>query len=417
KLSEKVLEGISNHSNQLSLRGLRVVAAAFGNVPTEMVFGGLFVMHDPPRDNVASTISHLMAAGVRTVMITGDSEKTAVSVARSIGIPVVGESRGCMMGAQLDRVSDAELAEHIKEVSVFARATPKHKVRIVRALQAAGDVVAMTGDGVNDAPALRLADIGVSMGENATDVAKEAADVVLVNDDLSTILSAIEEGKNIFGNIRNFVTFQLSTSVAALTLVALSTLLGLPQPLNAMQVLWINILMDGPPAQSLGVEPVDPHVMSLPPRAKNANIITRRLITRVLVAAGLIMSGTMAIYVSEMQDGEVTARDTTMTFTTFVCFDMFNALTCRSTRRSVFDFGLFTNTAFNFAVAGSLLGQLGVIYMPFLQRVFQTEALGLFDIVKILVLSSTVLWVDEAFKWWEARKHQDTVEDIQLMGV
>ncbi|KAJ1996736.1 High affinity Ca2+/Mn2+ P-type ATPase-like protein, partial [Coemansia sp. S85] len=244
-----------------------------------------------------------------------------------------------------------------------------------------------------------------------------AADVVLVNDDLSTILSAIEEGKNIFGNIRNFITFQLSTSVAALTLVALSTLLGLPQPLNAMQVLWINILMDGPPAQSLGVEPVDPYVMSLPPRAKNANIITRRLITRVLVAAAFIVSGTMAVYVSEMQDGAVTARDTTMTFTTFVCFDMFNALSCRSSRRSVFAFGLFSNTAFNFAVAGSLLGQLGVIYMPFLQRVFQTEALGLFDIAKILLLSSTVLWVDEAAKWWEARKHQDTVEDIQLMGV
>ncbi|KAJ2783845.1 High affinity Ca2+/Mn2+ P-type ATPase-like protein, partial [Coemansia linderi] len=416
KLSEKVLEGISNHSNQLSLRGLRVVAAAFGTAPTEMVFGGLFVMHDPPRDNVAATIAQLMAAGVRTVMITGDSEKTAVSVARSIGIPVVGDSRGCMMGVQLDRVGDMELAEHIREVSVFARATPKHKVRIVRALQAAGEVVAMTGD-VNDAPALRLADIGVSMGENATDVAKEAADVVLVNDDLSTILSAIEEGKNIFGNIRNFITFQLSTSVAALTLVALSTLLGLPQPLNAMQVLWINILMDGPPAQSLGVEPVDPYVMSLPPRAKNANIITRRLITRVLVAAAFIVSGTMAVYVSEMQDGAVTARDTTMTFTTFVCFDMFNALSCRSSRRSVFAFGLFSNTAFNFAVAGSLLGQLGVIYMPFLQRVFQTEALGLFDIVKILLLSSTVLWVDEAAKWWEARKHQDTVEDIQLMGV
>ncbi|KAJ1999518.1 High affinity Ca2+/Mn2+ P-type ATPase-like protein [Coemansia thaxteri] len=417
KINDKVTEGISNHSNQLSMRGLRVVAAAFGTDQAAMVFGGLFVMHDPPRENVASTISHLMAAGVRTVMITGDSEKTAISVARSIGIPIVGESRGCMAGGQLDRVGDGELADHIREVSVFARATPKHKVRIVRALQAAGEVVAMTGDGVNDAPALRLADIGVSMGEQATDVAKEAADVVLVNDDLSTILAAIEEGKNIFGNIRNFVTFQLSTSVAALSLVALSTLLGLPQPLNAMQVLWINILMDGPPAQSLGVEPVDPHVMSLPPRAKNANIITRRLITRVLVAAALIVTGTMAIYVSEMQDGEVTARDTSMTFTTFVCFDMFNALTCRSTRRSVFDFGLFTNTAFNFAVAGSLLGQLGVIYMPFLQRVFQTEALSLFDIVKILILSSSVLWVDEAVKWWEARKHQDTNEDIQLMGV
>ncbi|KAJ2743199.1 High affinity Ca2+/Mn2+ P-type ATPase-like protein [Coemansia sp. BCRC 34301] len=416
RLGEKVLEGITTHSNQLSLRGLRVVAAAFGSAPSEMVFGGLFVMHDPPRDNVARTISHLMTAGVRTVMITGDSEKTAVSVARSIGIPVVGDSRGCMVGMQLDRVSDVELAQHIREVSVFARATPKHKVRIVRALQAAGDVVAMTGDGVNDAPALRLADIGVAMGEG-TDVAKEAADVVLVNDDLSTILAAIEEGKSIFGNIRNFVTFQLSTSVAALTLVALSTLLGLPNPLNAMQVLWINILMDGPPAQSLGVEPVDPRVMSQPPRAKNANIIERRLITRVLVAAALIVSGTMAIYMSEMQDGSVTARDTSMTFTTFVCFDMFNALTCRSTRRSVFDFGLFSNTAFNFAVAGSLLGQLGVIYLPFLQRVFQTEALSLFDIVKILVLSSSVLWVDEAFKWWEARKHDDTTEDIQMMSV
>ncbi|KAJ1738475.1 High affinity Ca2+/Mn2+ P-type ATPase-like protein [Coemansia sp. RSA 1086] len=418
KLDGKVIDGITNHSNQLSLRGLRVVAAAFGHDAQNMVFCGLFVMHDPPRPNVNHTIEQLMRAGVRLVMITGDSEKTAISVARSIGIPVIGESRGCMVGALLDQVSDSELAEHIKEVSVFARATPKHKVRIVRALQSAGDVVAMTGDGVNDAPALRLADIGISMGENATDVSKEAADVVLVNDDLSTILSAIEEGKSIFGNVRNFITFQLSTSVAALTLVALSTMLGLPQPLNAMQVLWINLFMDGPPAQSLGVEPVDPRVMKQPPRRKNADIITRRLITRVFTAAALIVMGTMAIYVSEMQDGEVTARDTSMTFTTFVCFDMFNALTCRSTRRSVFEFGLFTNTAFNFAVAGSLLGQLGVIYFPFLQSVFQTEALGLFDILKILAISSSVLWVDEGFKWWDARHNEElTTEDIQLMNV
>ncbi|KAI9501515.1 Pmr1 ATPase [Coemansia spiralis] len=419
KLNEKVLEGITNHSNQLSMRGLRVVAGAFGVDPAAMVFCGLFVMHDPPRENVNHTIERLMRAGVRTVMITGDSEKTAVSVARGIGIPVISDQQGCMLGPHLDKVSDYELAEHIKEVSVFARATPKHKVRIVRALQAAGCVVAMTGDGVNDAPALRLADIGISMGEYATDVSKEAADVVLVNDDLSTILSAIEEGKGIFSNIRHFITFQLSTSVAALSLVALSTMLGFPQPLNAMQVLWINILMDGPPAQSLGVEPVDPEVMRLPPRPKHANIITRVLITRVLVAAALIVAGTMAIYVSEMQDGEVTARDTSMTFTTFVLFDMFNALACRSSRRSVFEFGLFTNMAFNFAVAGSLLGQLGVIYLPFLQRVFQTEALGFFDIVKILVISSSVLWVDEGFKWWNSRKsrHAVTTEDIQMMSV
>ncbi|KAJ1723526.1 High affinity Ca2+/Mn2+ P-type ATPase-like protein [Coemansia erecta] len=413
-------EAVGMHADQLSLRGLRVVAAAFGSAaqPQQLVFAGLFFMHDAPREHVGQTVSRLLGAGVRTVMITGDSETTAVSVARSIGIPVLGDHRGCMLGGQLDRLDDRELASHIAMVSVFARMTPRHKVRIVRALQMAGDVVAMTGDGVNDAPALRLADIGISMGEGATDVAKEAADVVLVNDDLSTILAAIEEGKGIFGNVRNFVTFQLSTSVAALTLVALATLLGLPQPLNAMQVLWINILMDGPPAQSLGVEPVDPEVMKQPPRPKDANIITRRLVTRVLTAAALIVAGTMAVYVSEMQDGEVTARDTSMTFTTFVCFDMFNALTCRSARRSVFDFGLFSNTAFNFAVAGSLIGQLGVIYLPFLQRVFQTEALGLFDVLKILVLSSSVLWVDEGFKWWEARKHQETTtEDIQMMSV
>ncbi|KAJ2782270.1 High affinity Ca2+/Mn2+ P-type ATPase-like protein [Coemansia interrupta] len=417
-LDEARRAAVGMHADQLSLRGLRVVAAAFSGSAGHMVFAGLFFMHDPPRPHVDRTVSLLLGAGVRTLMITGDSETTAVSVARSIGIPVLGDHRGCLLGPQLDRLDDREVAEHIRQVSVFARMTPRHKVRIVRALQGAGDVVAMTGDGVNDAPALRLADIGISMGEGATDVAKEAADLVLVNDDLSTILAAIEEGKGIFGNVRNFVTFQLSTSVAALTLVALATLLGLPQPLNAMQVLWINILMDGPPAQSLGVEPVDPEVMKLPPRSKDANIITRRLVTRVLVAAALIVTGTMAVYVSEMQDGEVTARDTSMTFTTFVCFDMFNALACRSATRSVFDFGLFTNTAFNFAVAGSLVGQLGVIYLPFLQRVFQTEALGLFDVLKILVLSSSVLWVDEAFKWWEARKSQEaTTEDIQMQSV
>ncbi|KAJ1788588.1 High affinity Ca2+/Mn2+ P-type ATPase-like protein, partial [Coemansia sp. RSA 2399] len=310
KINEKVHEGIITHSNQLSMRGLRVVAAAFGADPAEMVFCGLFIMHDPPRDGVDHTIERLMRAGVRTVMITGDSEKTAVSVARSIGI--VAGPQGCMVGPYLDHVSDMELAEHIRDISVFARATPKHKVRIVRALQKAGSVVAMTGDGVNDAPALRLADIGISMGEHATDVAKEAADVILANDDLSTILAAIEEGKGIFGNVRHFITFQLSTSVAALSLVALSTMLGFPQPLNAMQVLWINILMDGPPAQSLGVEPVDPEVMKQPPRPRHVNIITRPLITRVFVAAALIVAGTMAVYVSEMQDGEVTARDTSM---------------------------------------------------------------------------------------------------------
>lgn len=218
-------------------------------------------MNDPPRPNVKFAIEQLLQGGVHIIMITGDSENTAVNIAKQIGIPVIDPKLSVLSGDKLDEMSDDQLANVIDHVNIFARATPEHKLNIVRALRKRGDVVAMTGDGVNDAPALKLSDIGVSMGRIGTDVAKEASDMVLTDDDFSTILTAIEEGKGIFNNIQNFLTFQLSTSVAALSLVALSTAFKLPNPLNAMQILWINILMDGPPAQSLGVEPVDHEVM------------------------------------------------------------------------------------------------------------------------------------------------------------
>jgi len=276
--------------------------------------------------------------------------------------------------------------------------TPRHKLCIVKAFQRAGIIVGMTGDGVNDGVALKKADIGIAMGKNGTDVCKEAADMILVDDDFNTIIAAIEEGKGIYYNIRNFVRFQLSTSIAALSLIALATLFRIPNPLNSMQILWINIIMDGPPAQSLGVEPVDKDVVKQGPRNVKQPMITKHLIVNVLLSASIIILGTLWVFKREMSDEKITPRDTTMTFTCFVFFDMFNALSCRSQTKSVFTIGLFKNRMFLVAVTLSVVGQLLVIYCKPLQNVFQTEALTLQDLVFLVCLTSTVFIVSEIKK-------------------
>jgi P-type Ca2+ transporter type 2C len=335
-LDEKIRGKILSETNKMSEEGLRVIAFANGRGEPDssdrggsgargLTFTGLVGMFDPPRPGVSQAIRRLLNGGVRVMIITGDSPTTALSIARRLDIPIANPANSAILtGLDIDSLTDSELSDAISRVAIFARTTPRHKLKIIKALQQRGDVVAMTGDGVNDAPALKMADIGVSMGLGGTDVAKEAADMILSDDDFSTILSAIEEGpsahdvcsdivgKGIFLNIQNFLTFQLSTSVAALSLVALSTTLGLPNPLNAMQILWINILMDGPPAQSLGVEPVDPAVMLRPPRQRDALILTSKVMKRVLTQASVILIGTMCVYIIEMKDGKVTARDTTM---------------------------------------------------------------------------------------------------------
>ncbi|KAL9712101.1 High affinity Ca2+/Mn2+ P-type ATPase-like protein [Leucoagaricus gongylophorus] len=370
-----------------------------------LVFVGFAAMFDPPRKGVADSVGLLQAGGVHVVMITGDAEQTAVSIAKSLGLHV-GRAQsngfeavrytGVLTGPTIDTLTPSQLSELCSSTSVFARATPKHKMRIVEAFQKKGFVVGMTGDGVNDAPALKMADIGLSMGKSGTDVAKEAADCILVDDAFETILFAIEEGKSIFHNIQNFLSFQLSTAAAALTLITLSTMLGLENPLNAMQILFINILMDGPPSQSLGVDPVDPAVMRRPPRKKNAPIITRRLLYRVLFSASVIVLGTLFVYRFALDDDGMSRREQTMTFTCFVFLDLVSAVQNRGLGCEISQNKMLITT-----VSISFVTQLALVYVPFLQAIFQTAALDFRDLGVILVLAGSSFSVHEVRRWWE----------------
>eukprot|EP00093_Oithona_nana_P013027 13027.XXX_519129_522590_1 [CDS] Oithona nana genome sequencing. len=385
------------HANEsMASRGLRVLALARGRTLVDLEFVGLFGLHDPPRPGVDESIKLLQNSNVRVCMITGDGKETASAISHALAIQTDGKV--LLSGAEVDAMSDVELQRLADKVCCYYRANPLHKRRIVTALKSNGHVVGMTGDGVNDGVAVKSADVGISMGKSGTDVCKEAADMILLDDNFSTILSAIEEGKCIFYNIRNFVRFQLSTSIAALMLISISTILDRPNPLNPMQILWINIIMDGPPAQSLGLEPVDPDVIKKPPRKISEPILTRSLLENILLSAFIIICGTLWVYKMTMEDDHMTARETTMTFTCFVFFDMFNALSSRSQDKLISEIGFFSNKVFCVAVALSLLGQLAVIYFPPLQYIFQTEALAFEDLVLLACLSSSVFIICEAKK-------------------
>ncbi|TKR92249.1 hypothetical protein L596_006940 [Steinernema carpocapsae] len=397
-------EMIMETAKELGSSGLRVIGVACGRDHTQLYYVGMVGIMDPPRDGVRESIDAVLTAGASVRMITGDAYETACAIATKLDLYKPGED-SCLSGKQIDEMSDMDLEKVIKSVAIFYRTAPHHKLKIVTALQNVGEVVAMTGDGVNDAAALKKSDIGIAMGTSGTDVCKEASDMVLIDDNFLTIRAAIEEGKSIYHNITNFVKFQLSTSVAALSLIALSTLFHFENPLNAMQILWINIIMDGPPAQSLGVEPVDEDIITQPPRDVKQPMITRKLVCNILTAASIIIAGTLFVFYKEMSvDNKITPRDTTMTFTCFVLFDMWNALSCRSSRKMIWEIGLFRNSVFCWAVSGSLICQLAVIYFSPLQRIFQTEALTLYDLVFLTLMTSSVFIVSEAKKYYELRQ-------------
>ncbi|KFZ50011.1 Calcium-transporting ATPase type 2C member 2, partial [Antrostomus carolinensis] len=381
--------------------GLRVLALASGPELGKLTFLGLVGIIDPPRAGVREAVQVLFESGVSVKMITGDALETAVAIGQNIGL--CNGKLKAMSGEELDQLAEAELPSTVKNVSIFFRTSPKHKLKIIKALQRAGAIVSMTGDGVNDAVALKSADIGIAMGQAGTDVSKEAANMILVDDDFSTVMNAIEEGKGIFYNIKNFVRFQLSTSISALSLITLSTVLNLPNPLNAMQILWINIIMDGPPAQSLGVEPVDRDTIKQPPRCITDTILSKSLILKIFMSAIIIISGTLFVFWKENPKSGITPRTTTMTFTCFVFFDLFNALTCRSQTKLILEIGFFRNRMFLYSVLGSFLGQLAVIYVPPLQKIFQTENLGVLDLLFLTGLASSVFIVSEFVKLCEKR--------------
>jgi len=398
-MTDKIRRNFMDDASYMMQQGLRVLAIANSeSTEDELIFLGLVGISDPPRSTAIKAVAEFRQRGVQIKMITGDARETALAISNQLGLL----AKKALSGKEIDELGELELPTAVSESSVFYRMTPQHKLRIVKALQQLGHTVGMCGDGVNDAVALKKADIGIAMGINGTDVCREASDMVLLDDDLLTIIPAIEEGKSIFYNIRNFITFQLSTSIAALSLIAITTLFHLPTPLNAMQVLWINILMDGPPAQSLGVEPADPDMVGGKPRSRNLKLLNKGLAIRVCINAFLILCGTLYVLTRELDDSILTNRERTMTFTCFVLFDMMNALACRSQRKSIFH--LDHNYTLYIAIGLSLLGQILVIYWSPLQNVFQTESLSISDLFLLTVIASSVLITSELLKHYKRSK-------------
>ncbi|QDX80800.1 metal-transporting ATPase [Denitratisoma sp. DHT3] len=353
---------------------------------------GLVGIIDPPRPEVRDAIRSCQAAGIAVKMITGDHPATAAAIARDLGL--AGEIHE---GRELDALNDAELADLVLESAALARVAPEHKMRIVAALKARGHVVAMTGDGVNDAPALKAADIGVAMGVTGTAVAQEAATLVLTDDNFASIVGAVRDGRAIYDNIVKFVRFQLSTNIGAILTVLGAPLFGLPTPFTAIQILWVNIIMDGPPAMTLGIEPARPDIMTRPPRPTGTAILTgRRLL--LLGLFGLAMAaGTLAAYAWGLrQDGHAYAA--TLAFTTFVLFQFFNIFNARAEDGSAFNRQFFSNGKLWLALAGILLSQAMAVHWPPAQAVFDTVALRPQDWLLALAVAASVLLLEEARK-------------------
>ena len=408
KINAKDKKDILAANNHMARDALRVLGMAYRMLPTRhdkfeskttekgLIFVGLQGMIDPARDEVKDAIATCKKAGIKSVMITGDHEATAVAIAKELGILDDGK---VLTGAELDKLSEREFFTEVKNITVYARVSPEHKVRILKTWQKKGAVVAMTGDGVNDAPALKNADIGVAMGIFGTDVAKEASAMVLQDDNFATIVKAVEEGRGIYDNIQSFIRYLISSNMGEVLTIFAASLLGFPLPLIAVQLLWMNLLTDGVPALALGIDPPAKNIMLRPPRRQEDSTIDKNMWIFIMFVGIVVMVGTVWIFNKFMSSGVDYAR--TMAFSTIVLFQMWNVFNSR-TPDSIFNKSFWSNKWLLLAIVSSIILQLVVIYTP-LSQFFNTVALNAIDWLWVLAVSFSVVIAVEIFKFVKSK--------------
>jgi Ca2+-transporting ATPase len=404
-LTDADRETIGGAQQRMAAGGLRVLAVARKAAATaeesesEMTLLGLVAMMDPPRSEARTAVATCKAAGIRAVMITGDHPLTATSVARELGLL---DSHRVVSGRDLERLSDADLDGAVDDIAVYARVSPADKLRVVTSWQKRGEVVAMTGDGINDAPALKKADVGIAMGIAGTDVSKEAAGMTLLDDNFATIVAAVEEGRTVFGNIKKYLMYLLSCNVGEIVLLAGAVIAGLPLPLTAVQILYVNLATDGLPALALAVDPAERDLMRRSPRNPRAGIFTRSVVAMLVTAGVWSALVNMALFVWLQRAGRPLSEAMALTFVALVLIQFFNAYCCRSERHSVFR-NPFANRWLNLAVVWELVLLVLVVYVPLLQRAFGTFSFRPEDWILAVLLAASIVPVLELIKWLARR--------------
>jgi P-type Ca2+ transporter type 2C len=410
QLTPEFRQEILDTVNELANQSLRVMGFAYrkleenispNEAEKEMVFTGLMGMRDPPREEVKVAIATCTSAGIRTVMITGDHKTTASAIARELGILREGDL--VLTGIEIETIDDRKFEDIVEKVSVYARVYPEHKLKVVEALKKKGYIVAMTGDGVNDAPALKAADMGIAMGITGTDVSKEASSMILTDDNFASIVAAVEEGRNILKNIKNFIAYGLTCHIGLVIIVLIGVLAWQILPVIAVQILWINLITDGLPPMALSVEAPDKGLMKQKPLKAKQGLVSKRVIVTSLGLGLLIALQSLGVIYWALNEGISLLKIQSLIFTLVVISLMFNAFNWRSEKYSVFSLGVFTNRSLIYAVLSTVLLQLAVLYIPFLQTAFRTVPLSLSDWVMIIPLASTTLITMELAKYLELK--------------